>query len=402
MDFAYSPKEEAFRKEVRDWLAENMKELPEWWSRPDVAGPEIDSEEYHQFGLWWHRKLYDAGFVGIAWPKEYGGRGATLLEQVVFGEEIAKHRAPGPTNLLGIGWCGPTIMAAGTEEQKKRFLPKMLTAEEIWCQGFSEPEAGSDMVNVQTRAVEDGDDYIVNGQKVWTSGGHYADWSVLLVLTDPDAPSRHRALSYFLLDMHAPGVTVRPLRQMTGHSEFNEVFLDDVRIPKSLMVGEKNQGWYVAMGTLEFERSGIGTSIALENTVKDLIKMAQEIERNGQPLSKDPLIRQKLAQFYIEGNVLRYTGLRALTGQLRGERPGPETVVGNLFGVELNQRLQDFAVHLEGPYGRLVRGSKYAIGHGRWQYSFLRSRGNTIETGTAEIKRNVIAQRALGLPRDPR
>ncbi len=402
MDFAYSPKEEAFRKEVRDWLAENMKELPEWWGRPDVLGPELDSEEYHQFNLWWHRKLYDAGFVGIAWPKEYGGRGATLLEQVVFGEEIAKHRAPGPTNLLGIGWCGPTIMAAGTEEQKKRFLPKILTAEDIWCQGFSEPEAGSDMVNVQARAVEDGDDYIVNGQKVWTSGGHYSDWAVLLVLTDPDAPSKHRALSYFLLDMHAPGVTVRPLRQMTGHSEFNEVFLDDVRISRSLMVGEKNQGWYVAMGTLEFERSGIGTSIALENTVKDLIKLAQEIERNGQPLSKDLLIRQKLAQFYIEGNVLRYTGLRALTGQLRGERPGPETVVGNLFGVELNQRLQDFAMHLEGPYGRLIRGSRYAIGHGRWQYGFLRSRGSSIETGTAEIKRNVIAQRALGLPRDPR
>ncbi len=398
MDFAYSPQEEAFRKEVRDWLEENMKELPEWWDNPDVLGPEVDSEEHHQFELWWHRKLYDAGFVGIAWPKEYGGRGATLMEQVVFNEEMATHRAPGPTNMLGIGWCGPTIMAAGTEEQKKRFLRKMLTAEEYWCQGFSEPEAGSDMANVKTRAVEDGDDFIVNGQKVWTSGGHFSDWSVLLVRTDPDA-SKHRGISYLLLDMHAPGVTIRPLRQMTGHSHFNEVFLDDVRIPKSLMVGEKNKGWYIAMGTLEFERSGISAAIGRESTVKDLIKLAQETERDGQPLSKDPLVRQKLAQFYIEGNVLKYTGLRALTGQLRGERPGPETVVGNLFGVELNQRLQDFAMQLQCPYSQLVRGSKYAIAHGEWQYGFLRSRGNSIETGTTEIKRNVIAQRGLGLPR---
>ncbi|MFC1977426.1 acyl-CoA dehydrogenase [Chloroflexota bacterium] len=401
MDFAYSPQEEAFRKEVRDWLEKNMKELPGWWDNPDVVEPDINSEERHQFDLWWHRKLYDAGFVGIAWPKEYGGRGATLMEQVVFNEEMAKHGAPEATNSLGIGWCGPTIMAAGTEEQKKRFLLKILTAEEIWCQGFSEPEAGSDMANVKTRAVEDGDDFVVNGQKVWTSGGHYSDWAVLLVRTDPDAP-KHRGISYLLLDMHAPGVTIRPLRQMTGHSEFNEVFLDDVRIPKSLMVGEKNKGWYIAMGTLEFERSGIGAAMERENIIKDLIKVARETERDGQPLSKDPAIRQKLAQLYIEASVSKYNGLRSLTGQLRGERPGPETLVGNLFGVELNQRLQDFAMQVQGPYSQLMRGSKYAISQGKWQYSFLRSRGNSIETGTSEIKRNLIAQRGLGLPRDPR
>ncbi|MFC2022381.1 acyl-CoA dehydrogenase family protein [Chloroflexota bacterium] len=189
---------------------------------------------------------------------------------------------------------------------------------------------------------------------------------------------------------------------MTGHSEFNEIFLDDVRIPKSLMVGEKNKGWYIAMGTMEFERSGIDRAIGRENTVKDLIKMAQETKRNGHPLSKDPVTRQKLAQFYIDASVLKYTGLRSLTGQLRGERPGPETLIGNLFGYELNQRLQDFAMHLQGPYSRLMRGAKYAIHHGGWQYGFLRSRGNTIETGTSEIKRNIIAQRGLGLPRDPR
>jgi alkylation response protein AidB-like acyl-CoA dehydrogenase len=401
MDFSYSPKEETFRKEIRDWLAENMKELPRWWFDPKVLGPDLDSPEYHQFNLWWHRKLHKAGYVGINWPKEYGGRGASLLEQVVFSEEIARYRAPGPTNGLGIGWCGPTIMSYGTEEQKKRFLPKILSAEEIWCQGFSEPEAGSDLANIKTRAVEDGDDYVVNGQKVWTSGGHYSDWSVLMVRTDPNAP-KHRGITYLLLDMHAPGVTVRPLRQMTGHSEFNEVFLDNVRIPKSLQIGEKNKGWYIAMGTLEFERSGIGATVMRENAVRDLIKLAKEIQRNDQPLSKNPIARQKLAQFFIDVSVLRYTGLRALTGQLRGERPGPETLVGNLFGVELNQRLQDFAMQVEGPYGRLMRGSKYAINHGEWQYTFLRSRGNSIETGTTEIKRNIIAERGLGLPRAPR
>ncbi len=398
MDFSYSPKEEAFRQEIKDWLADNMKELPRWWFDPNILGPDLDSPEMHQFSLWWHKKLYDAGFVGINWPKEYGGRGATLLEQVVFSEELAKHRAPGPTNGIGIGWAGPTIMSAGTEEQKKRFLPKILTAEEIWCQGFSEPEAGSDLANVQTRAVDQGDHYIVNGQKVWTSGGHYSEWGVLMTRTDPNAP-KHRGITYLLLDMHAPGVTVRPLRQMTGHSEFNEVFMDNVKISKSLQIGETNKGWYIAMGTLEFERSGVGGAVMRENAVKDLIKLARDMKSNGQPLSTDPVIRQKVAQFFIDVNVLKYTGFRALTGQLRGQRPGPETLVGNLFGVELNQRLQDFAMHLQGPYSRLIRGSKCAIEHGDWQYRFLRSRGNTIETGTSEIKRNLIAERGLGLPR---
>jgi len=393
MDFSYSPQEEAFREEIKDWLAENMKELPKWWLDRSLKRPEIDSEEYHQFSVWWHRKLYDAGFVGISWPKEYGGRGATLMEQVVFSEELAKHRAPGPTNAIGIGWCGPTIINHGTEEQKKRFLEPMLKADEIWCQGFSEPEAGSDMANVQMRAVDDGDDYIVNGQKVWTSGGHYSDWAILLARTDPDAP-KHRGISYFLLDMHAPGVTVRPLRQITGHSEFNETFLDNVRIPKTMRVGEENQGWYIAMGTLEFERSGIGAAIGRENTIMDLVEVTKQMKRN-----KDPIIRQKMAQMYIDGVAIRYTGLRALTKQLRGERPGPESAVMSHFGMELNQRMQDFAMQIQGPYSRLVRDSKYAVDDGSWQYSFLRSRGNTIETGTSEIKRNVLAQRVLGLPR---
>jgi len=398
MDFNYTPEEEAFREEVKDWLAENMKELPRWWANPEVLGPEIDSDEHREFNIWWHRKLNDAGFVGITWPREYGGRGGTVMEQVVFYEEIAKHRAPGPFNGHALGWAGPVMLAVGTEEQKKRFIPKILNCDEIWCTLYSEPEAGSDMAAVQTRAVEDGDDFVVNGQKVWTSGGHYSDWAVLLCRTDPDAP-KHRGLSYLLVDMHSPGITVRPLVNITGSHEFNETFLDDVRIPKHQILGEKNKGWYVAAAALEFERSGAGASVQRENAVRDLIKIAKETERDGQPLSLNPLIRQKLAQFYIEINISKYMDLRGLTNLLRTGRPGSEGVISQLFGVEFNQRLQLFAMEVLGPYSQLMRDSKYAIEHGKWQYSFLRSRGNSIETGTPEIKRNIIGMRVLGLPR---
>jgi alkylation response protein AidB-like acyl-CoA dehydrogenase len=398
MDFSYTPKEETFRQEVKDWLAEHMKELPEWWTNREVLGLEVDSPEYHKFALWWHKKLYSGGFVGISWPKEYGGRGASLLEQVIFEEEMATARCPGVYNRFGVGWAGPTILAYGNEEQKKRFLPKILSAEEFWCQCFSEPDAGSDLANIKTKAIENESDFIVNGQKVWTGLAQYADWGILVARTDPNSTA-HRGLSYFLLNMHAPGVTVRPLRQITGHSEFNEVFFDNVHIPKNMLVGERGRGWYVAMSTLEFERSGTAARVTHENTVKDLIKFVKENKRDGQLLSKNPLVRQKLAQFWIDVNVLHYIGLRALTGQLRGDRPGPETLVGNLFGREFNPRIQDFAMSLQGSRSQLVRDSKYAIEHGEWQYNFLRSKGNTIETGTSEIKRNIIAQRGLGLPK---
>jgi len=398
MDFTYSPTEEAFRKEIKDWLAESMKELPKWWNNPDVIGPEVDSDEYRQFSVWWHRKLYDAGYIGITWPKEYGGQGRGIMEQVVFYEEMAMHRVPGPFNMHALGWVVPALLAFGTEEQKQRFIPKALNCDEIWCTLYSEPGSGSDMANAQTRAVEDGDDYIVNGQKVWTSGGHYSDWAVLLARTDPDAP-KHRGLSYLMVDMHSPGITLRPLINITGSHEFNETFLDDVRLPQHQIIGEKNRGWYVAAAALEFERSGAGGAMMRENVINDLVKMAQSRTREGQPLAKDPMIRQKLAQLYIESNVAKYLDLRGLTNLLRTGRPGSEGVISQLFGVELNQRTQYLAMEVQGPYSQLVRDSKHAIDYGRWQYSFLRSRGNSIETGTPEIKRNIIGQRILGLPR---
>jgi alkylation response protein AidB-like acyl-CoA dehydrogenase len=400
MDFSLSPQEEAFRKEVSGWLDENTKDLPEWWRNRDRIAVDSESEEFQEFSRQWHKRLYDAGFIGIAWPKEYGGRGATVMEQVIFNEEMAKRRVPSGVGGLGVGWAGPTIMAAGTEEQKKRFLPRILSGEEVWCQAFSEPEAGSDLANLQTRAVEDGDDYVVNGQKVWTTGGMRADWAILLAKTDfnPETP-RHRTFSYFLMDMHLPGVTIRPLREMTGYALFGETFLDDVRIPKDLMVGEKNRGWYISMGTLEFERSNASSAVGQLNVLNNLIELTHKMDRDGRPLSKDSAIRQQLAQFYIEVNVGKYMGLRALTRQLRGEMPGPESSLGSLLSMELSQSLQDFAMYLQGPYSQLVNGSKHAIDNGSWQASFLSSRGNTIMTGTSEIKRNIIAQRTLGLPR---
>jgi alkylation response protein AidB-like acyl-CoA dehydrogenase len=312
MDFNYTPEEEAFRKEVRDWLAENMKELPDWWGRTDIAGPETDSDEYREFSLWWHRKLHAAGYVGLAWPKEHGGRGATVIEQAIFNEEMAKHGAPGASNAMGVSWVGPMMLAHGTEEHRKRFLPKILSGEEMWCTLYSEPGAGSDLASVQTRAVEEGDEFVINGQKVWTSAGAHSDWGVCLARTDPDLP-KHRGLSYLFFDMHSPGITLSPLPQITGHTGFYETFLDDVRIPKTQILGEKNMGWYVVMGALEFERSLLGQTAGYEKTVQELIKIVKTTERNGRPLSKDPIIRQKLAQLFIEVNVAKYIGIRTLT-----------------------------------------------------------------------------------------
>ncbi len=413
MDFSLSPQEEAFRKELCDWLDKNTVELRKRRASLGPGGlgglgpaprmgprtPGEPRDEMMEFSRWWHQKLHEAGYVGIAWPKEYGGRGATLMEQVIFNEEMTKRRLPTGVGGLGAGWAGPTIIVHGTEEQKKRFLPRILSGEDTWCQAFSEPGAGSDLAGCQTRAVEDGDFYVVNGQKVWTTGGMGADWAILLAKTDFDPKTPvHRTFSYFLMDMHSPGVTVRPLREITGFAAFGETFLDNVRIPKDLMLGKKNGGWYISMNTLEFERSNSQSSIQYLSTIASLIELVQKMRRHGQPASKDSTVRQKIAQFYIEANVGKYIGMRALTRQLRGQTPGPESSVGSLLTMELGQRIEDFAMYMQGSYSQLMSG-KHAIDRGLWQRSFLSSRGRTIMTGTSEIKRNVIAQRTLGLPR---
>jgi len=394
MDFDYSPEEEAFRMEVRSWLEENVKEIPK--HRGEGEEDALPGK-YAPGGLWWHRRMFEAGYVGISWPREYGCRGATLMEQLVFSEEMERVGAPGPSNMMGLTWVGPSLMKYGTEEQKKYFIPRILRADDIWCTCYSEPGSGSDMASAQTTAILDGDEFVVNGQKVWTSGGHTADWGVLLARTDPDAPRKHRGLSYLYLDMKTPGVTIRPLKQITGDSHFNEIFFDDVRIPGDQVIGEVNRGWYVAAGALEYERL-VGASNERIKTVLDVVRMVKEQQHGTREKIKDPVVRQKLAQFYIEAHVLKYMGLRSMTHRMREGKPGPQTSLGHLLDIESNQRLQDFVLNLQGPYAQLA-GSKHAIDQGKWQTSFLMARGLSIGGGTSEIQRNIIGERVLGLPR---
>jgi alkylation response protein AidB-like acyl-CoA dehydrogenase len=393
MDLRLSAAEEAFRKEVSDWLDAN---LPRDFD-PDHFEFGMTADERYDWQLAWHRKLHAGGWVGLHWPREYGGRGATLMEQVIFADELAKRRLPPGANLLGILLVGPTLMHWGTEAQKKRFVPKILSAEEIWCQGYSEPGAGSDLASLQTRAVEDGDVFVVNGQKVWTSGAHRADWCILLARTDPNAP-KHEGISYLLVDMKSPGITVRPLVQMTGSAGFNEVFFEDVRVPRENIVGEKNRGWEVAITTLMFERAGLGTGLRFEGAIESLVAAARHARRDGRPAIEDPGVRQQLAQFAIEATALRYGGYRQLTRRLRGQPPGPEGSIAKLVGSELNLRMAQYALALLGPSAQ-IETNEAGEPPGHWLARELMARAHTIAGGTSEIQRNIIAERVLGLPR---
>jgi alkylation response protein AidB-like acyl-CoA dehydrogenase len=342
--------------------------------------------------------MHSGGWVGVSWPREYGGRGATLEQQVVYNEEMTRANAPGIVNGLGIMLVGPTLIQWGTEEQKQRYIPKILSAEEIWCQGYSEPNAGSDVASLQTRAVEEGDYFIVNGQKVWTSAAHHADWCILLTRTDPDAP-KHKGISYLLVDMHSQGVTVRPLVQITGDRGFNEVFFEDVRVPKKNIVGEKNQGWQVAVTTLMFERTGISTRQEMTGAVEDLAQLAKSIRHNGRSAWDDTSVRQKIAGFACEAAALRYSNLRQLTRRLKGLPPGPEGSVGKLSASELNMRIAKFAMELLGPYSQMTDEAPFAMDNGKWLYKMLAARALTIAGGTSEIQHNIIGERVLGLPK---
>ncbi|MDP2628189.1 MAG: acyl-CoA dehydrogenase family protein [Candidatus Rokubacteria bacterium] len=397
MDLALTPEQMSFRDEVRSWLKVN---IPKDWVETVRAGSDIPRSDAYDFLSRWQRKLYDAGFMGLTWPKEYGGRGLTFMEELILHQEMALVKAPPILNILAIGMAGPTIIAYGTEEQKKRYPAKMLSCEEIWCQGYSEPNAGSDLAALQTRAAKDGEYWVVNGQKVWTSLAHVADWMMLLARTDPDAP-RHKGITYFLLDMKLPGITVKPLTQITGDPEFNEVYLDNVRVHESQILGGLNNGWAVGLTTLMFERLalGFGLQVRLRIALDGLIELARRTRRNGSPATTDATIRQKLAQLWIDTEVFKYTGARAITKLLKGELPGPEASTGKMMWVEGHQRLQELAMEIQGPYSQLTRGSKWAIESGLWQYSFLRSLANSIEGGTTEIMKNIIGERVLGLPK---
>lgn len=394
MDFTLTPEQEAFRERVRSWLEAN---IPREWRA--VRNPDMPRAEAFDILRRWQRQLYDAGFIGLTWPKEAGGAGLTFLEEMVLHQEMALAKAPPILNILGVGMAGPTIIAYGTDEQKKRYPPKILSGEEIWCQGYSEPDAGSDLASLQTRAVKDGDTWVVNGQKVWTSLAHIADWMMLLARTDPDAP-RHKGITYFLLDMRAPGVTVKPLKQITGDDEFNEVFFDNVRVHESQVLGGVNNGWAVGLTTLMYERLalGFGLQVRLRIALDGLIDLARRMEKDGRAITRDPVMRQKLAQLWIDTESLKYTGARAVTKLLRGELPGPEASAGKMVWVDTHQRMQELAMEIQGPYSQ-VSGSDRAVDGGLWQYTFLRSRANSIEGGTTEIQKNIIGERVLGLPK---
>ena len=393
MDLNLSPEEVRFRDELRAWLQANVpQDWTEWREKP--------IEESFPYLRAWQRKLHKGRWAAVSWPEEYGGRGATLAQQAIFWEEMARVEAPPMANALGLGLIGPTIIAHGTEAQKKRFIPKILSAEEIWCQGFSEPNAGSDLASLQTEARLKGDQYIVNGQKVWTSYGWVGNWCELVVRTDPSAP-KHKGLSVLLIDMSSPGVEVRPLRQMTGESEFNEMFFRDVRVPVENLLGQVNDGWNVAVSTLMYERGSYGARLhpLFRRNISRLIELSRTFQKNGRAACQDQLTRQKLAQCYAEVEIMRLNQLRAFSRITATGAPGPEGSIQKIFWSELNQRLQQVAQEMFGPYGQLLAEDCHAVDKGIWSYGYLRTRGNTIEAGTSEVQRSIIGHFVLGLPK---
>jgi alkylation response protein AidB-like acyl-CoA dehydrogenase len=385
MDFRFPPEEEAFREEVRQFLRSEL---------PQRAPDRIDGWQFHRAFI---RKLAERGWLTLSWPKEWGGQGAGHLRQLVFNEEMA--HADAPATDLGSDRVGPTIMLHGTDEQKQRFLPDIMRGDAVWCQGFSEPGAGSDLASLQTRAVADGDSFVINGSKIWTSLAHFAQWMILLARTDPEAP-KHRGISYFLVDMKTPGIAISPLTDMAGRHTFNQVFFEDARVPRSALLGELNRGWYVATSTLDFERSGIQRVIGSMRTFNDLVSYAADLVADGRPPIGYQAVRHRLADLKIEFEVGRLLSYRVAWLQSQGRVPNYEASVSKLFGSELTQRLARAGMQLMGMGGQLSPGSPRAPLSGRIESLYLQSAALTIAAGTSEINRGIISTRGLGLPRD--
>jgi alkylation response protein AidB-like acyl-CoA dehydrogenase len=390
LDLRDSPEEAAFRKEVVDLIE---KEAPQ-------AEHGATFEQMVAKGQNWFKQLAARGWIAPAWPKEYGGAGMSQIQQFIFNEEMAKHRAARPAHLIiGLGMAGPTIIVHGTEEQKKRWLPGMLAGTDVWCQGYSEPEAGSDLASLRTRAVKDGDDYVINGQKIWSTIAHIAKWMICLARTDMEAP-KHKGISYFVIDMKSPGLDVRPLTNMADTHEFNEVFFDNVRVPKENIVGEENRGWYVGMTTLDFERSSVGSAVGMRQEVEEMIEWAIANQDNpASALKINPTLRLEMADRLIEAEVGRMLSYRIASMQNRGLIPNYEASVLKVYSAELHQRIARTKTKVMGMYGQLKPGDPMAPHKGSWCHQYLRSMGYTIEAGTSEIQRNIIAQRGLGLSR---
>lgn len=397
MDFKFTAEEEAFRQKVRSWMKEN---IPCDFGTDDWPAATGEKELFQQMRDW-GRKLHSAGWSGITWPKQYGGLGATPIEHFIFLEEMSACRTPPTMTAIGIGMAGPTIMSWGTDEQKSAHLEKILSGEEIWCQGFSEPNAGSDLAGLKTSASPTGDHYIINGQKIWTSIAHQADWCILVTRTNPNA-QKHKGLTYLMVDMKSPGIDIRPLRQITGDSEFNEIFFNDVKVPRENILGEEDKGWMVAITTLMHERVNIAASLygQIKRTLREVVDLSKRIERNGRPLSDDPIIRKKLVYFYNSVETQRLNNLRMRAHMKASDDPGPIGSIFKLLWATANQNLLELPLDILGPYAELLPDSAaHNDDIATWMKHYLRARANSIEGGTSEILRNIIGDRVLGLPR---
>jgi alkylation response protein AidB-like acyl-CoA dehydrogenase len=393
MDLSYTPEQEALRRRVRAWLKDNLSKSERSEDTLEYGDPARTARAKA-----WQRKLYQGGYVAMGWPKEYGGQGADIMTQTIVNEELVLARAPSLIGMMGLQMVGPTLIQWGTEEQKRRYLPKMLPAEEIWCQGYSEPGSGSDLASLKTRAELIGDEFLINGQKVWTSNAQMADWMFCLVRTDPDAP-KHRGISYVLIDMKTPGITVRPLIQMTGDAGFNEVFFEDVRVPRKNLVGELNQGWQVANSTLAHERNMLGSTTRTQQMFNGVLRIAQRRQRYGRRAVDDPVVRQRLADLAIRVESMKLHSYRQLTDVVRGRKPGIAASVNKLVSTELNHDIAALALELLGSYGPLARSASLVADRGVWPWEFMFTLGLIIGGGTSQIQKNIISERGLGMPR---
>jgi len=387
MDIAFTPEQDAFRQEFRHWLAEN---LASDWGGPRYTGPD-DDHENAALQRDWERKLYAAGYQGLHWPKEYGGQGMTLVEHLIVNEELGRVSAPEGINTMGKELVGPILLKLGTQEQKKHYIPRILNVDDIWCQGFSEPDAGSDLAGLRTRAELDGDHWVINGQKVWTSFAHQASMCILLARTDPDAP-KHKGLTLFMVDVKSPGIDVSPLRQITGRTEFNEVFFDNVRVPAGRNLGAVNDGWNAAVGVLGFERA----TARLYRQARFLAEFQQLVGSlsNRPEKASNPWFRQNVGKLYAELQMLRLLNLKTASRVVNGKGIGSEASIIKLFWSELHQRISEFSSEVFGE--GFVLGDPEAE---RFRFLYLHSRAETILAGTSEIQRNIIAERMLALGR---
>lgn len=392
MDLSFTPQELAFRDEIRSWLAINARDLD-----PELSSHDLKTRV--AAGRRWQRRMFDAGWVGVSWPVEHGGRAATLTEEIIFHQELARAGAPEFVNIVGINLLGPLLIQYGRAEQQRKFLPGILNGDDIWCLGMSEPNAGSDLASLRTRAVPDGDEFAISGEKIWSSYASYSSHCFLVARTDPDLP-RHKGISALAVPMDTPGIQIRPLVQMHGDQEFCQLYFDQVRVPRQALIGELNRGWEVVLATLHHERTTYALShqVVLRQYISRMLEMAREAQAQGREGIDDPVTRQRIAQAMIEVEVLGYYSLKRI-GDIQKRGLGAESSVDKLYWTEMNQRLQETGMEILGPYAQLNGGSEWALICGRWIHSFLHSKADTIYSGTSEIQRNTVAELILGLPR---